>query len=265
MITSTANKQIKYVNALVKRAKTRKEEGLFVVEGLRICQELPKQKIRALYLSESFSKSPECAALVAGVSQVEVVSDPVFEAMADTKTPQGILALTEQLSYAMDQVVSPTGPGGEPALLMVLERLQDPGNLGTIVRAGEGAGVTGILMDQHTADIYNPKVIRSTMGSVFRVPFLYTEDLPGALKAAKQRGIRLFAAHLGAHASYEDCDYCRASGFLIGNEGAGLSREIAGFADELIRIPMMGQVESLNAAVASSVLMFEASRQRRRS
>lgn len=265
VISSTTNKQVKYVNSLIKKAKARREEDLFVAEGLRMCSELPKDRIRALYISESFSREPECGALTEGVGQVEVVTDEVFRAMSDTQTPQGILALVRQYHYTLEQAAGTKASCGAPAHLMILETLQDPGNLGTILRAGEGAGVTGILMDSRTADIYNPKVIRSTMGSVLRVPFVYTDDLPQALKALKKQGVCLFAAHLKGEKSYDQEDYRGDIGFLIGNEANGLSDEIAGLADKYIKIPMLGRVESLNAAVAASVLMFEAARQRRNS
>ncbi|MDD3252244.1 MAG: RNA methyltransferase [Lachnospiraceae bacterium] len=263
MISSTSNKQVKYVNALVKKAKTRREEDLFVAEGLRMCSEIPKDRIQTLFVSESFSKQPECAGLTGGVRQVETVTDEVFRALSDTQTPQGILALVRQYHYALSDVTRTKAESGRAAQVMILERLQDPGNLGTILRAGEGAGVTGILMDAATADIYSPKVIRSTMGSVLRVPFVYVEDLCGALEILKKKGIRLFAAHLDGKNSYDQEDYTGDMGFLIGNEANGLSDETAGQADTYIRIPMEGKVESLNAAVAASVLMFEAARQRR--
>lgn len=263
MISSTTNKQVKYVNALVRKAKTRREEDLFVAEGLRICSEIPRDRIRALYISESFRKNPECDCLTEGVRQVEVVTDEVFKALSDTQTPQGILALVRQYHYTLDEAARTGADGGRPAQMMILETLQDPGNLGTIIRAGEGAGVTGILMDSRTADIYNPKVIRSTMGSVFRMPFVYVDDLGEALGSLKERGIRLFAAHLRGKRDYDQEDYTGDTGFLIGNEANGLSDGISAMADAYVRIPMAGQVESLNAAVAASVLMFEAARQRR--
>ena len=147
---------------------------------------------------------------------------------------------------------------------MVLETLQDPGNLGTILRAGEGAGITALVMDESTADIYNPKVIRSTMGSIYRVPFVYVEDLSKACLAMKEKGIRLFAAHLDGAVSYDEADYTGPCAFLIGNEARGLKDETAALSDCRVKIPMAGQVESLNAAVAASVLMFETARQRRR-
>ena len=118
-------------------------------------------------------------------------------------------------------------------------------------------------MSSDTADIYNPKVIRSTMGSVLRVPFVYAPDLKEACEQMKKAGIRLYAAHLKGMHNYDQEDYTKATGFLIGNEAKGLTDEMAAIADTYIKIPMAGQVESLNAAVASSVLMFEAARQRR--
>lgn len=263
MITSTTNKQVKFVNFLVKKAKARREENLFVAEGLRMCQEIPGERIHTLYISESFQKNKECQELVKRAGKAELVSDEVFRAFSDTQSPQGVLALAYQYHYGLEDVARTRKEGGTPALLMVLERLQDPGNLGTIIRAGEGAGVTGILMDQDTADIYNPKVIRATMGSVLRVPFFYTADLRNDLNILKKRGIRLYAAHLKGQRAYDQEDYRGDTGFLIGNEANGLTEETAALADTYIRIPMQGQVESLNAAVASSVLMFEAARQRR--
>lgn len=263
MISSTTNKQVKYVSALVKKSKTRREEDLFVAEGPRMCSEIPKDRIRTLYISESFRKHPECRRLTQGVRHVEELTDEVFKACSDTQTPQGVLALVKQYHYTLDEVAGTAAETGRPALLMVLERLQDPGNLGTILRAGEGAGVTGILMDSDTADIYNPKVIRSTMGSVLRMPFVYTDDLKTSLASLKRKGIHLYAAHLKGERSYDLEDYRGDTGFLIGNEAGGLSDELAALADTYVRIPMLGKVESLNAAVASSVLMFEAARQRR--
>ena len=287
MISSTTNKQVKFVNALVKKAKTRREEDLFVAEGFRMCSEIPKDRIHTLYISESFSKTKECKTLREGVKHIELVTDEVFKSLSDTQTPQGILALVKQYHYTLDEVTGKTekkkatesGQDADesvqnrkkqenrkkPALLMVLETIQDPGNLGTILRAGEGAGVTGVVMDANTTDIYNPKVIRSTMGSVLRMPFVYVEDLHETLQELKNRNIRLFAAHLKGKQAYDLEDYTGDTAFLIGNEGNGLTDETAAMADTYVRIPMEGSVESLNAAVAASVLMFEAARQRRNS
>jgi TrmH family RNA methyltransferase len=221
--------------------------------------EVPKELLKRLYVSESFEKDPENRAFLEKFSAWETVTDPVFGAMSDTQTPQGVLAVSRKLSYTLDDLFR----DDRPAHLMILENLQDPGNLGTILRAGEGAGITGVIMSRDTVDLYNPKVIRSTMGSVFRVPFLYTDDLGGQIAALKERGVRLFAAHLGGRNNYDREDYTGNTGFLIGNEGNGLTEEISRQADTWVKIPMEGKVESLNAAIAASILMFETARQRR--
>lgn len=260
VISSTSNKQVKQVNSLLKKAKTRREEDLFVAEGLRICREIPKDRICAIYMSESFARQAPAETFY-GIAHTELVTDEVFRALSDTQTPQGILALVKQSHYSLQDLMPDSG---KPALILAIERLQDPGNLGTIIRAGEGAGVTGILMDRETADIYNPKVIRATMGSVFRVPFIYADDWKQSVLSLKSQGVRVFAAHLKGSESYDEEDYTGPSAFMIGNEAGGLTEEAASLADVRLKIPMLGKVESLNAAVASSVLMFEAARQRRR-
>ena len=152
---------------------------------------------------------------------------------------------------------------GDQTHLLILESVQDPGNLGTMVRTGEGAGITGVVMNRTTVDLFNPKTIRSTMGSIYRVPFVVADDLEQTLQMLKKKGVRLYAAHLKGQKQYDAFDYTEATGFLIGNEGNGLSDEIANAADSYIRIPMEGQVESLNAAISASLLMYECNRQRR--
>lgn len=258
MITSSANAKVKQVMNLLKKARARKSSGLFVAEGLRMFKEIPEDRIDSLYVSESFIKDEVHRGLLSG-KKYETVSDDVFKTMSDTQTPQGILALVRQYAYTVEDLLHAPGP----AFLIILENIQDPGNLGTILRAGEGAGITGVLMNDSAADIYNPKVIRSTMGSICRVPFAYTDDLSGAIKALKAGGVRLYAAHLEGRNNYEKEDYTVDTGFLIGNEANGLAESTAALADACVKIPMKGKVESLNAAVAASVLMFETARQRR--
>ena len=151
---------------------------------------------------------------------------------------------------------------GDHTHLLILESVQDPGNLGTMVRTGEGAGITGIIMNKTTVDLFNPKTIRSTMGSIYRVPYLITEHLPDLLDELHKENIRLYAAHLKGDTYYDAFDFTGACGFLIGNEGNGLSDEIAECADCYLKIPMEGKVESLNAAVSAALLMYECKRQR---
>ena len=261
MITSTSNARIKRLVNLKKKRKLRDEESVFLVEGIRMFREVPLDKLKEVYVSESFYKKEKDTVkevLKDSKVRVEELTDTVFAHASDTKTPQGILCVVEQMNHEINELTSAKCP-----LIMVLDHLQDPGNLGTILRTAEGAGVTGILMDRECVDVYNPKTIRSTMGSVYRMPFVYVEHLPETLEVLAEAGIHSYAAHLKGKNSYDQEDYTRGTAFLIGNEGNGLRDEVADAAECYIKIPMCGEVESLNAAVASSVLMFEAARQRR--
>ncbi len=266
MITSTSNQNIKEVVQLRKKSKARLQAGVFLVEGIRMIQEVPKDRLEKLYITEKFYQKyrQELDAMQVKGNRVkmELVSDTVFAYMSDTKTPQGVLGIVRQAEYHVEELL---GAGGTVMPhIMILDNLQDPGNLGTIFRTAEAAGVTGILLSRECVDIYNPKTIRSTMGAVYRMPFLYVDDLPEMIERIKDRKIRVYAAHLDGKNTYDKEDYCGGTAFLIGNEGNGLRQEIADCADAWVRIPMAGQVESLNAAVAASILMFEVSRQRRR-
>ena len=261
MITSTSNAKIKRIVQLRKKKKARDAEGVFLVEGIRMFREIPEKLLQEIYISESCEGKEGTEirrrASACGI-RPELVSDGVFAYLSDTQTPQGILCVVGQLSYSLEEVADASCPH-----MLVLDRLQDPGNVGTILRTAEGAGVTGILLDGECADIYNPKTIRSTMGSIFRMPFYYIQDLEEGIRYLKKRGICTYAAHLEGKRAYDEEDYRKPCAFLIGNEGNGLRPEIADLADTYIRIPMAGEVESLNAAIASAVLMFEAGRQRR--
>ena len=257
MITSTANQQMKNLVMLMKKAKERKKQRVFVVEGIKMFEEAPKEQVLSVYASSGFLESGEHRKLLEGC-RYEEVSDAVFKSVSDTQTPQGILAVVRMPEYSYEQLLDKNHTH-----LLILEGIQDPGNLGTMLRTGEGAGITGVIMSRTTVDLFNPKTIRSTMGSIYRVPFLVAEDLEETLSRLKSDGVFLYAAHLKGTAAYDTFDYTKPCGFLIGNEGNGLTDNIAGMADSYIRIPMQGQVESLNAAVSAALLMYECSRQRR--
>lgn len=254
MITSTSNAQVKHLIQLQKKSRLRKEENVFVAEGIRMFRETPKERIVRVYVSENLHEKKELD--LRGVPQ-EVLADSVFQKVSDTKSPQGVLLVVRRQETPAAEMLS-TVP-----LLMLLENVQDPGNLGTIIRASEAAGVDGILMSADCVDIYNPKVIRSTMGGIYRVPFAYVESLTETIHELEEQGVEVYAAHLDDSISYDSVDYRKPSAFLIGNEGNGLTAEATRAASGKIHIPMLGRVESLNAAVAASVLMFEAARQRR--
>ena len=296
MITSSSNRAVRDVVQFMQKAKARNKQGVFVAEGIKMFEEAPAAQIERVYIARRMeTQMREQYGEKLRKLSCEIVADDVFDKMADTKTPQGVLCLVRQFHYGLADmlagkyrmnssgmsIVMNSGAGVEPdgrksidagglrrsgrqMLFILLEDLQDPGNLGTIFRTGEGAGVDGIIMSRQTVDVYNPKVIRSTMGSVYRVPFLYVDDLCEVIRTMQEHNISVYAAHLKGKKYYDCYDYRNGTAFVIGNESAGLKEETAGSADEYIRIPMAGKVESLNAAVASSILLYEAGRQRRK-
>ena len=265
MITSVNNDRVRRIVTYVQKSKARREDKVFVIEGMKMLREAPVLQVSEVYVTERFLES-------AGDEDQEIlwrygaesVSEEVMKKMSDTQSPQGVLALIRQYEYTMEEVLEGYNAGGATTpLLLVLENIQDPGNLGTMLRSGEGAGVTGVIMSRGSADIYNPKVIRSTMGSIFRMPFIYADNLPELVKELSAKGIHTYAAHLKGEKNYDEFDYTEPTAFLIGNEGNGLTDETADAAGEYVLIPMKGEVESMNAATSAAILTFEASRQRR--
>lgn len=257
MITSISNPQMKNLVKLNTKSKARKEQQVFVVEGEKLVFEAPKDRIRKIYVSEEYYNRKKLDQFASQIP-VEIVDNHVFKSISDTVTPQGILAIISQRQVLLEEILKVKNP-----CILVLEDVQDPGNLGTIVRTAEAAGMTGIIMSQATADIYNPKTIRSTMGAIYRVPFLYEKNLLQMVEKLHEKGISIYAAHLEGSVWYDIPSYKEGTAFIIGNEGNGLSQELSEKTDNYIKIPMEGQAESLNVAVAASLFMYEAYRQRR--
>lgn len=254
------NKQVKELVTWNRKSKARKEDGVFLIEGSKMFLEAQTERIRNIYVSESFFATEECQRKMDAIGY-EVVPEDTFKKISDTMTPQGILCVMDRFTYTMEDLLKKKNP-----TLMVLEDLQDPGNLGTIMRTGEGAGIDGVILSKGCVDIYNPKTIRSTMGSLYRVPFIYVDSLSDTVLELKKRGVYFYAAHLKGTKYYDEFDFTLEGGtaFLIGNEGNGLKEETANLADSYLKIPMEGSLESLNAAVASAILMYEAYRQKRK-
>ena len=271
MISSLSNDKVKKIVAYNTKSKLRREDNVFIVEGIRMQVEIPNDLILQTYVSELFlqkASDKDLEYLRSLPFGYEEVANQVFDKMSDTKTPQGILSLVKQAKYTDEDLLNPArnrngSSTGYAPLVLVLEGIQDPGNLGTIFRCAEGAGVTGIYMSNDCADVYNPKVVRSTMGAIFRQPFKYSDNLLDTIKNLQNKGIVSYAAHLKAKSSYDELDFKKGTAFLIGNEGNGLSKELADAADDYLLIPMLGKVESMNAATSAAILTFEAARQRR--
>ena len=260
MITSSGNKKIKDLAALIKKSNARKKYNAYIIEGIRMFKELKKDEILDVFASESF-EAENVKILSEIYPEYETVSDRIFESVSDTKTPQGVMAVVKRKEYTLEKILEKRDT---PHSLLILDSLQDPGNLGTLIRAGEGAGISGIIMNETTVDIYNPKVIRSTMGSIFRVPFIYVKDLKEVIEKLYSKNINIYATSLEGAIEYDAPDYTKDIAFIIGNEAAGISKEVLDIVKDKVKIPMLGEVESLNAAVAGSILMYEAARQKRK-
>jgi len=267
MITSPANLRIKHVCQLIKSASLRRQEGVFVIEGMRICAEAPRDRIVEAYISEGcMSKiisegiSVSSNDFVLCGAEYEVVSDAVFKKMSDTVSGQGVLCVVKQDKRDPFEFIKEYADLAKPLKLLILENIQDPGNLGTMIRTSEAAGFDGIITDDKTVDVFNPKVIRSTMGGIFRMPVMVAGDFAQLLNKLKESKVTLYAALLEGSSDFHEVDFKDRLGILIGNEGNGLTKDTAQKSDIHVRIPMEGQVESLNAAVAAALLMYEASR-----
>ena len=255
MITSTANEKVKYVRSLYKR-RIRYRERQFVIEGVRLVEEAFRAGIMPalLFYSEGVDSIPGGKELLGEMQEVGTptfaVSERVMRTLADTVSPQGILAVLPFVEL---------DPPPSLSLALVVDRLRDPGNLGAILRSANAAGVDQVILTPKTVDPYNPKVVRGAMGAHFRLPIkvLNWPEIAEALS-----GAQILLADVRGDQVYHKLDWIRPSALIIGGEAHGVSREARELAAATTTIPMSGGAESLNAAVAASVILFEAARQR---
>lgn len=261
MISSDSNAQIKEIARLQKNARERRKKGLFVAEGMKLVMEAAKYgRLRQIYVSETAMEGlSEEAGELFGQYPVEIVADAVLKSVSGTVTPQGILGLVSIPSYELEEMIK-----DERRAFLLLDDLRDPGNLGTIMRTAEGAGMSGVIMSRGCVDLFNPKVVRSTMGAVFRVPFCYAGDLTDVIAMLKQKKIPVYGAAMQGSVVYDEVDYREGAAIVIGNEANGISDTVAGQLSAKVRIPMAGSLESLNAAVSAAVLMYEVARQKKK-
>ena len=251
LIDSIHNKIIKEINAL-KNKKDRDKRGLFILEGERLISEIPTDwEIRYIAVAKGYTGKR-------GYSEnVYIMPDSLFEKISDTVNPQGILAVCGIKEFD----VRNADFKGNPFYVM-LENVMDPGNMGTIIRTADAAGADGIFLSKGCVDIYNPKVIRSTMGSVFHLPIYRNVNATAFVKRMNSEGITTLAAHLRGNTTPYNVDMRKGCAVIIGNEAKGLSDELSDEASSLVRIPMPGKAESMNAGIAAGILIYEAVRQR---
>lgn len=258
IITSSSNAKLKHIIALRTKARVRREEKSFVIEGVRMFADAPVRFIQEVYCTEEMLHRPDPdpkLKILDAQGKLSLITPELLKKASDTEHPQGILCIA---SMPPEYIPKPENP-----LYLLLENIQDPGNLGTMIRTAEAAGCDGIIMSRGTVDLYNPKTVRSTMSSIFRMPCARTGDLCGEIERLKERGVSVCAAHLDGKQDYDQISYTGGTAFLIGNEGNGLTDSAAAAAGQKILIPMLGEIESLNAAMAAGILLFEAARQRR--
>jgi TrmH family RNA methyltransferase len=256
VITSTTNDRVKYVRSLYRR-QVRYGERAFVTEGLRAVEEALKAGMQPAFLfhTPAVLGSPRGMAIVSQAEgrrvRISVVSEPVMAAMADTVTPSGILAVLPM----------PAASFPPPShWVLILDRVRDPGNLGTILRTALAAGVELVITTAGTVDVYSPKVVRSAMGAHFRLNLWVDQDWTEAAKALG--GLHVLVASPERGAPYWEADWRLPTALVIGAEAEGAAAEAERLATGYVTIPMRSEVESLNAAMAASVLLFEAARQR---
>lgn len=254
MITSLQNSRVKAVRALHRR-RQREREGRVLLEGLRLIEDALAAGFtpELLFYTAEVPADPHAAALLPAVGRAaEEVSPEVMASLTETVTPQGIVAVVPLPELAWPST---------PSLLLVCDTVRDPGNLGTLLRAAAGAGVDGVLLPRGNVDVWSGKVLRAGMGAHFRLPLRASLSWEAATERLAGLAVRL--ADASGVIPYDQVEWTEASALIVGGEAAGASREAMQRADETIVIPLARAVESLNAAMAGSIILFEAQRQRR--
>ena len=260
-ITSPQNASVKAA-AELKQKKYRTQRRLFLAEGLRTTEEAVAARAAqsVFYVPEEYLASARMQRLLerAAADNVRLyaVSAAVMKRIADTETPQGIVAVCRMQEQELPQLLA------QGRLLLVLDRVSDPGNMGTMLRTADAAGAGGVVLLAGSADVYAPKTVRSAMGSLFHVPVVTGLSEADFVRAARQAGYELLITALDGADSLYKADLRGRLAFVMGNEAGGVSAGLLAQADKRIFIPMQGQAESLNVAVAAGIVMFEALRQR---
>ncbi|MDR2649990.1 MAG: RNA methyltransferase [Clostridiales bacterium] len=255
MTQSISQNYIKKALTLLE-GKGRNKNDLFIVEGEKFISEIPDGwPVECFIISEGFAGKHDVS-VYENKARVRIAADHQYKKLSDTVTPQGIMAICGKRTYTLDSL--PT----ENCLLLLCEAVSDPGNAGALIRTADAAGAAGVILTIGCADLYCPKVIRASAGSLFHLPCVVGADAAATASLLKSRGVLLAAARLNGDILPYDTDLRRACCIMIGNEARGLSPGISALADIVIKIPMLGGAESLNAAAAGSVLLYEAVRQR---
>lgn len=258
VISSKDNELVKHIKKL-KDKKYRDESNEYIIEGVKLIEEAVKEnaKIKKIIVCEDTTRTyeiPTNVMLEIAKYECVYVTDKIFSSITQVTNPQGIMAIIEknatkqEIDYSQD-------------IIIALDDVQDPGNLGTILRTVDSIGLNQIIVSKETADAFNPKVVRSTMGAIFRIKIIEVEDLKQTIKEMKKHHFKLMVTSLQTENSIYDIDFNKKI-IVIGNESNGVSKAIQDMADEKAKIPMLGKTESLNASVAAGIVMYEYVRQK---
>jgi len=246
-IESIHNDIIKLVVSL-KDKKNRDELSLFVVEGFKQVSEISNNwKIKFVLATEKYKDFK--------ADKLYITTEKIFKKVSDTKTPQEILAVVEKKKFNIDEILNNKG------IFVIADTLQDPGNMGTIIRTAESFGCKGIFVSQNSVDVYSDKVVRSTMGAIFNIPIIQECDTISLIKKMQQKKISVCAFSLEAKEELSNFKFKNNTAIVVGNESKGINKDILDIADNKIKIKMLGKSQSLNAAVACSVAIYEISKQ----
>ncbi|MCT4611870.1 MAG: RNA methyltransferase [Clostridia bacterium] len=251
MIESSQNKKIKLVSNLLSTKKFRDNEGLFVVESKKTIEDYhERMDIEFILKSEEVELNFEDERIIE-------VKDNVIKKLSETVTTQGVIAVCKKKECTIDNMLD-----SDNKFIVILEEIQDPGNLGTIIRTADAAGASGVIISKGSVDLYNPKVVRSTMGSLFNISTIDGVNLESVINKLKNKDVKVLGAHLRTDKMAYDLELKNNIAFVIGNEGNGLSDEVTELCDMKVKLPIIGDSESLNAAMASGILLYEVVRQR---
>lgn len=255
LIESKDNTLIKYVRKLRKK-KYRVQEEKFLVEGFRFVEEALKSNFEVSHVLIAESAIEKCNSFsiinVANKNtKICLVKDEILKELCETNNPQGIIAVVNNRKINIQN---------KNGFYILIDKVQDPGNMGTIIRSANASGALGVIVTKGTVDIYNDKTLRSTMGSIFKIPIIEDEDFQ-VINDLKSKGFKLIVSSLDTENNFFDIDLTGKVIICVGNEGNGVSDEVYSLEDERVKIPMPGDVESLNVGVAASIMMYEVVRQ----
>lgn len=255
-VTSFSNPKIKNIKSLY-RKKVRWNKKRFIIEGVKSIEELLEYEnlIDYIVYSDKLLSVNEGTELLDKISDCNIelihVSDNIFREITDVENPQGILSVVKFNLVSLKEIFKKNN------FLILLDEVMNPGNMGTIIRSADAFGATGIVISEGSVDIYNPKVVRASMGSIFHIPLCYVEDISEAFMAFKRENITVLATSLKSNKYIHEVELGKDTALVIGNEARGISESSIANADELVKIYMPGEAESLNAAIAASVIMYE--------